>query len=356
MRTLALYPTILPFPSLHFLSLLGQFPRNPPKPADTAIDHPGITHDRIRAHLYTPHGILSICDTSASHNLHIPTQPASILADEIQRLWQLCRPTEAADLLCGDTFLLLRGLRGSGNANWAGDRSISDYDAGDTRVADGGADVVDLVRRVGIGGDLHDYFGLAGSGGDFGGGGDDGGEELCERLCCLEDAEAGRVGGGDVHHDDVGVGSELLDALDVVALDGGEVGFWGSLVFPDLDGEDAAGVEGGGEGGVSEDCGFGGSIGQGVAADSVAETSSDDVGADTVEAVAVDEAAGGGEAEEARTGIAVLRAGGHTAHFDEADRRGEREERVDAFRMLIEAGGDPEWCIDVEAPKRAAEG
>lgn len=87
----------------------------------------------------------------------------------------------------------------------------------------------------------------------------------------------------------------------------------------------------------------------GVATDAVTQTDGGGIGADGVEAVAIDDAVGGGEPEHSRFRITNLRTGGDAADLEDGDSGGKGEEGVDAFGVLVEAGRDGEGGFEVMA-------
>jgi hypothetical protein len=117
------------------------------------------------------------------------------------------------------------------------DGRVGDDDAVDLGLEGGASDIVELVGRQ-VGGDL-DHDGRLDGATEAIPGLDDRVEEFLEHAPSLEGAQAGRIGRGDVDDEDVGVGSELLDALDVV-VDRVRVA---RLVLAEVDGEDAAGAQ-----------------------------------------------------------------------------------------------------------------
>lgn len=76
-------------------------------------------------------------------------------------------------------------------------------------------------------------------------------------------------------------------------------------------------------------------------------------GAVVVEAHPIDQCPIVGQTEQARRGIAGLGLSGDGAHLGEAEAH--RSPRVDAGRVLVEPGGKPDRCREVDAERRGAQ-
>lgn len=278
--------------------------------------------------------------------------PVSELARELlhklQGLWQQRRPRKPAHLLTRDPLLLFGRLRRRQDLGWALHSGISHDDSRDSRAEDGRRDVQDVARAVAVRGDFdHDFrfpatlrlaCGL-----------DDCSEEPLETLALLQRPQTGRVGRGHVDHQDVREPAELLHALDVVPLDSLDVCFRGVFVLADLHGEQPALPQRRGDVFAIEDLLLAHAVLVGVATHAVAQADGSDVGANGVETVAVDEAVRRRQAEHAGLRITHLRARSDAADFEDGDRGGEREQRVDALGVFVEPSRDGERRVQVVA-------
>jgi hypothetical protein len=97
-------------------------------------------------------------------------------------------------------------------------------------------------------------------------------------------------------------------------------------------------------------------VGAGEAAHTLTETAGNGLGSYRVEAVAVDEPLGSGEAEETGALVTGLGFGGDTSDFEEGDSGGELIESVDCLGVLVESGGDSEGSVDVETEEGGVQG
>ena len=144
-------------------------------------------------------------------------------------------------------------------------------------------------------------------------------QQLGQRFAALKGAQARRVGRRDVDHQIRRQGSQPADADHVIG--GGIDGF---LVLADIGAD------------------------QPRPPAPRLKPSGDHVQPVIVEAVAVDHRPGFRHPEDARAGIARLRARRHAADFDKAEALGQHG--VGHFRVLVEAGGEPDRIGEVQPP------